>query len=209
MIEISSTKKPKIHHSWLMEIEDEFKKPYMKNLRSFLIKEKSRGAIIFPPSDQIFTAQHGGRKGYSVLLYLVKLVDFILSNLEKSKAVLLSLIDFSKAYNRQNHNRLMTCYSDLGTPPYLLRILGSYLSNRKMIVRHNGSSSSIVDLPGGGPQGTNLGILNFLVYVNSCGMSLSHLAESMGCPPQESLQPPILPPPTYHIYEDESRPSCY
>ena len=56
MNEISSTKKPKIHHSWLREIEEEFKKPYMKSLRSFLIQEKSRGARTFPPSDQIFTA---------------------------------------------------------------------------------------------------------------------------------------------------------
>ena len=53
---ISSAKKPKIHNSWLIEIEEEFKKPYMKSLRSFLIKEKSRGTRIFPPSDQIFNA---------------------------------------------------------------------------------------------------------------------------------------------------------
>ena len=56
MNEISSEKKPKIHNSWLREIEEEFKKPYMENLRSFLIQEKSRGARIFPPSDQIFAA---------------------------------------------------------------------------------------------------------------------------------------------------------
>ncbi len=56
MSKITSTKKPKIHHSWLNEIEEEFKKPYMENLRSFLMQEKSRGAIVFPPSDQTFTA---------------------------------------------------------------------------------------------------------------------------------------------------------
>ena len=56
MSKITSTKKPKIHHSWLNEIEEEFKKPYMENLRSFLMQEESRGAIVFPPSDQTFTA---------------------------------------------------------------------------------------------------------------------------------------------------------
>ena len=56
MNKISSKKKPKIHNSWLREIEGEFKKPYMESLRSFLIQEKSRGATIFPPSDQIFNA---------------------------------------------------------------------------------------------------------------------------------------------------------
>ena len=56
MNEISSEKKPKIHNSWLREIEEEFKKPYMESLRSFLFQEKSRGVKIFPPSDQIFAA---------------------------------------------------------------------------------------------------------------------------------------------------------
>ncbi len=56
MNEIASIKNPKIHNSWLREIEGEFAKPYMKSLRSFLIQEKSRGARIFPPSNQIFAA---------------------------------------------------------------------------------------------------------------------------------------------------------
>tara|TARA_Y100001970_G_scaffold254880_1_gene331070 strand:- start:4021 stop:4710 length:690 start_codon:yes stop_codon:yes gene_type:complete len=53
---VSSKKVPKIHPSWLREIEGEFKKPYMGSLRSFLVQEKSKGAKIFPPFDQIFTA---------------------------------------------------------------------------------------------------------------------------------------------------------
>ena len=72
---------------------------------------------------------------------------------------MMALIDFSKAYNRQCHNRLITCYSDLGTPSYLLKVLHSYLSHRKMVVRHNGAISKECEMPGGGPQGTNLGIL--------------------------------------------------
>ena len=56
MNEISSRKKPKIHQSWLDVIGDEFKKPYMESLRSFLLDEKSKGSAILPPSDQIFDA---------------------------------------------------------------------------------------------------------------------------------------------------------
>ena len=56
MNEISSRKKPKIHQSWLDVIGDEFKKPYMESLRSFLLDEKSKGSVILPPSDQIFNA---------------------------------------------------------------------------------------------------------------------------------------------------------
>ena len=44
---------------------------------------------------KIDAGQHGGRKGYSVLLYLVKLVDFVMSNLDNKKPVMMALIDFS------------------------------------------------------------------------------------------------------------------
>ena len=135
-----------------------------------------------------------------MVLYLIKLVDFILLNLEKSMAVLIALIDYSKAYNRQCHNRLLTCYSDLGTPEYLLKILKSYLTKRKMIVRHQGQMSGVYDLPGGGPQGTNIGILNFLVYVNSCGVPFDeimdclnheHKEQYVGLPVQKDEDPPV------------------
>ena len=126
--------------------------------------------------DKIDTGQHGGRKKYSVLLYLIKMVDFVMSNLDKKKAVIMALIDFSKAYNRQCHNRLIACFSDLGTPSYLLKVLYSYLKNRKMVVRHRGSISEEYEMPGGGPQGTNLGILLYLVNINSCGVPLESIS---------------------------------
>lgn len=175
---------------------------------------------------KIDSAQFGGRKGYSVTLYLIKLVDFILLNLDKSMAVLIGLIDFSKAYNRQCHNRLLTCYSDLGTPTYLLKILKSYLTKRKMIVRHGGKFSSVYDLPAGGAQGTNLGVLSFLVYINSCGVSFDKMADCLnhehkekyiGLPVEENQDTPIatlgwtkichpvLPQPGPHITESQAR----
>ncbi len=41
---------------WLNLLEDEFNKPYMKNLRSFLVARKRSGAVIFPPTNQWFNA---------------------------------------------------------------------------------------------------------------------------------------------------------
>ena len=176
--------------------------------------------------NKIDSSQFGGRKGYSVTLYLIKMVDFILKNLDKSKAIIVSLIDFSKAYNRQCHNRLLTCYSDLGTPTYLLKVLKSYLRNRKMAVRHKNKISQIFDIPAGGAQGTNLGILSFLVYVNSCGvpfdemmscMEHEHKEKYIGRPEEQHKEPPInnlgwtkichpvLPAPGAHISENHAR----
>ena len=136
---------------------------------------------------------------------MLKLTNFILSNLDKNKAVLLALIDFSKAYNRQSHNRLLTCYSDLGTPPYLLKVLSSYLKNRKMIVRHNGALSDVFDLPGGGCQGTNLVTLSFLVYVNSCGVPLDGLLKCVCSSHTGDLCHPLLPIPDPHISNKYAR----
>ena len=79
------------------------------------------------------------------------------------------MIDFSKAFNRQNHNILITKLSDMGVPPWLLKVVMAFLSNRKMVVRYKSKVSSIKDLPGGGPQGTLLGLLLFLVLINDAG----------------------------------------
>jgi len=44
--------------SWLNIVGGEFEKPYMKNLKSFLLSEKQKGFTVFPPNSQIFTAFH-------------------------------------------------------------------------------------------------------------------------------------------------------
>ena len=46
-----------------------------------------------------------------------------------------------------------------------------------MVVRHKGQLSSIFDLPAEGAQGTNIGVLSFLVYVNSCGFPFSDMMQ--------------------------------
>lgn len=46
----------KLHKSWLDLIGDEFNRPYMEALRSFLRDEKEKGKTIFPKNDEIFAA---------------------------------------------------------------------------------------------------------------------------------------------------------
>ena len=57
----------------------------------------------------------------------------------------------------------------MGVPAWLLQIVISFLSERVMVVRFNGATSSERSLPGGGPQGTLLGLLLFLVLINDVG----------------------------------------
>ena len=79
------------------------------------------------------------------------------------------MVDFSKAFNRQNHNLLVTKLSDMGVPGWLLKIVISFLKDREMLVKYKDKLSSIKHLPGGGPQGTLLALLLFLVLINDVG----------------------------------------
>ena len=115
--------------------------------------------------------QYGGMKGNSITHYLIEFVNFILANQDNRTptAILACMVDFSKAFNRQNHNILITKLSNMGVPAWLLKIVMAFLSKRSMIVRYKGAKSSQKSLPGGGPQGTLLGLIVFLVLINDVG----------------------------------------
>ena len=115
--------------------------------------------------------QFGGLKGNSISHYMIELINFILYHQDYNLpiAVLICAIDFSKAFNRQNHNILVTTLSDMGVPGWLLNIVMGFLSERVMVVRFKGETTAPKSLPGGGPQGTLLGLLLFLVLINFCG----------------------------------------
>ena len=57
----------------------------------------------------------------------------------------------------------------MGVPGWLLNIVMGFLSNREMVVKYGGITSQTKSLPGGGPQGTLLGLLLFLILINDCG----------------------------------------
>ena len=117
--------------------------------------------------------QLGGLPGCSVEHYLVQMLDFIHRNLDNNykepTAVLVALVDFSKAFNRIDHNILITILADLNIPTCALRLIMSYLSQRKMCVRFNGVESSEQHIPGGGPQGGLLTVIFFNLQVNKAG----------------------------------------
>ena len=121
--------------------------------------------------DKIDFRQYGGQKGNSITHYLIEFITFILSCQDSSDqtAILAVMVDFSKAFNRQNHNILITKLSDIGVPAWLLRVVMGFLSDRHMVVRYKGELSETKYLPGGGPQGTLLGLLLFIVLINDVG----------------------------------------
>ena len=83
--------------------------------------------------------------------------------------MLACLVDFSKAFNRQDHTILITKLSDMGVPGWLLKLVIAFLSDRSMRVKYKGKLSDFYPLPGGGPQGALLGLFLFLVLINDAG----------------------------------------
>ena len=92
-------------------------------------------------------SQYGGLKGSSTTHYMIDLVNFVLYN----QATLAILYNFSKAFNRVNHNIVISILSDLGTPGWLLKIVMAFLENRRLILNHKGCTSREESLPAGGP----------------------------------------------------------
>ena len=121
--------------------------------------------------DLIDFRQYGGSKGNSITHYLIEFINFILSNQDSTApiAILACMVDFTKAFNRIDHNLIVTKLSDMGVPGWLLSLVMAFLSDRYMVVRYKGHQSSTKYLPGGGPQGTLLGLLLFLVLINDLG----------------------------------------
>ena len=102
---------------------------------------------------------------------MIEFLNFILVNQDgpEQKAVLACMVDYEKAFNRQNHNLLITKLSDMGVPAWLLKVVIAFLSERNMTVRFRGAASSPKNLPGGCPQGTILGLFLFLILINDTG----------------------------------------
>ena len=153
------------------ETEDDLRPISLTNFFSKVTEHFIVGWLLDFIGDKIDIRQFGGSKGNSITHYIIELINFILSNQDETAptAVLECMVDFSKAFNRQDHAILITKLSDMNVPGWLLKLVIAFLSNRKMVVRYKGATSSPKDLPGGGPQGTLLGLLLFLVLINDAG----------------------------------------
>ena len=81
------------------------------------------------------------------------------------------MYNFEKAFYRQNRNILITLLSDMGCPGWLLRLAMAFLRDRVMIRNYRGCKSGRASLPGGGPQGTKLGMYLFLILINYAGFT--------------------------------------
>jgi len=92
--------------------------------------------------------------------------DKISNAIENNEFSLGIFFDLAKAFDTVNHNILIKKLSMYGIRGAQLKWFSSYLENRSQLVYINGVSSDLRDINTGVPQGSNLGPLLFLIYIN-------------------------------------------
>ena len=122
-------------------------------------------AIISDMKPKMDPSQFGNEKGLSIQHYLVKLVNKILTLLDTNNehekyAVVAQLVDWSKAFDRQDPKLGVESFIRNGVRPTLIPLLINYFQQRKMIVKWHGVTSTTRDLPGGGLRAALLDYLN-------------------------------------------------
>ena len=110
--------------------------------------------------------QHGFRPMHSTETATLKYVDNLVKLLDDDKIPFSIFMDLSKAFDTLDHNILLRKLSFYGLNNTPLDWFESYLSNRQQYVDFCGSHSSKLSLSIGVPQGSVLGPLLFLIYIN-------------------------------------------
>lgn len=126
----------------------------------------SRLLNFFCKTELLYQHQFGFRQGSSTEVAVLELVDEISRALDEKLLAGSVFLDLSKAFDTINHTMLLKKLDAYGVRGHPNDYLRSYLTGRLQQVVVSGSRSDLRNVQTGVPQGSNLGPLLFLVYVN-------------------------------------------
>ena len=139
----------------------------LSSLSKVLEKLIHKRTLAFLKKYDIFCKfQFGFRGKHNTSHALLSLIEKVSHALDSSHHMIGILLDFSKAFDTINHEILLYKLSHYGIRGKALEWFRSYLSNRKQFVFHNGHSSVLRNINCGVPQGSLLGPLLFIIYIN-------------------------------------------
>ena len=121
----------------------------------------------------IYSKQFGFRSNYSTSHALTNITENIRSLLDQGQYVCGIFVDLEKAVDTADHEILCEKLNHYGVCGNVNKLIKSYLANRKQYVSLNGFDSEIKNIDCGVSQGSSLGPLLFLIYINDFRLCLN------------------------------------